>query len=150
MSTLSSMTLPWGGAGKALCQKAFHHLVPVGWRGLLAGVLEATIAAMSTPASGLMAYLGPAIGSRAFEVGDEVRAAFVAADERATAAFRPAAPGKWLADIYLLARQRLSGQGVERVYGGSHCTYAESDRFFSYRRDGQTGRMASVIWLDQG
>ena len=121
-----------------------------GWRGLLAGVLEATVAAMNTPANGLMAYLGPAIGSQAFEVGDEVRAAFVAADERAAEAFKPSVPGKWLADIYLLARQRLTGQGVERVYGGSYCTYTESDRFFSYRRDGQTGRMASVIWLNQG
>lgn len=119
-----------------------------GWRGLLAGVLEEAIAAMDVPGQNLMAYLGPAIGPQAFEVGDEVRSAFVAADETSAAAFRPSVSGKWLADIYLLARQRLAGQGVTRIYGGSLCSASESDRFFSYRRDGQTGRMASMIWLD--
>ena len=119
-----------------------------GWRGLLAGVLEETIAAMNVPGRNLMAYLGPAIGPQAFEVGDEVRSAFVAFDEASIAAFNPLQPGKWLADIDLLARQRLAGQGVKRIYGGSFCTVSESDRFFSYRRDGQTGRMASMIWLD--
>lgn len=121
-----------------------------GWRGLLAGVLEATIAAMRVPGMRLMAFLGPAIGARAFEVGDEVRAAFVAASADAAMAFQPAARGKWLADICLLARQRLAGQGVERVFGGDFCTASEADRFFSYRRDGRTGRMASMIWLDSG
>jgi len=121
-----------------------------GWRGLLAGVLEETIAAMGVPGAKLMAYLGPAIGPLAFEVGDEVRAAFLAADESSAAAFTPALSGKWLADIYLLARQRLAGQGVTRIYGGSFCTVSEADRFFSYRRDGQTGRMASMIWLERG
>jgi len=120
-----------------------------GWRGLLAGVVEETVAAMDVSGRKLMAYLGPAIGRQAFEVGDEVRSAFVSVDEEAVAAFRPSLPGKWLADIYLLARQRLAGQGVERVFGGSFCTVSEADRFFSYRRNGQTGRMASMVWLDK-
>ena len=118
-----------------------------GWRGLLAGVLEATVAAMGVAAPTLLAYLGPAIGPRAFEVGDEVRSAFVAADAALAAAFTPAQPGKWLADLYLLARLRLAAQGLVRVYGGDFCTYGDADRFFSYRRDAQTGRMASMIWL---
>jgi len=119
-----------------------------GWRGLLAGVLEETIRAMAVPGNTVLAYLGPSIGPQAFEVGDEVRAAYVAENSAAAAAFKPAAPGKWLADIYLLARQRLAGQGVERIYGGSYCTVSDPERFFSYRRDGQTGRMAAMIWLE--
>ncbi len=119
-----------------------------GWRGLLAGVLEETIDAMGVPGLNLMAYLGPAIGPQAFEVGDEVRSAFVALDPGAVAAFKPSGPGKWLADIYLLARQRLARQGVTTVFGGTFCTVSDSDRFFSHRRDGQTGRMGSMIWLD--
>ena len=118
-----------------------------GWRGLLAGVLENTVSAMEAPPKELMAWLGPAIGPRAFEVGDEVRTAFVAASSEAAPAFQAAAGGKWLADIYRLARMRLAGQGVERIFGGNFCTVTEADRFFSYRRDGQTGRMASMIWL---
>ncbi len=118
-----------------------------GWRGLLAGVLEATVAAMGVPGNNLMAWLGPAIGPTAFEVGDEVRRAFVDVASEAAPAFRSASNGKWLADIYLLARLRLAGQGVERVFGGNYCTVTEAARFFSYRRDGQTGRMASMIWL---
>ena len=121
-----------------------------GWRGLLAGVLEASIVAMRVPGEELIAYMGPAIGPQAFEVGNEVRAAFVAADPGAAQAFRPATEGKWLADIYGLARQRLARKGLTRVYGGTHCTFTEAERFFSYRRDGQTGRMASLIWLDKG
>lgn len=120
-----------------------------GWRGLLNGVLEATIAAMGVQGDELMAYLGPAIGPRAFEVGDEVRAAFVARSRNAEDAFHPGNQGKWLADLYLLARQRLSARGVVQIDGGDHCTVTEAERFFSYRRDGQTGRMASLIWLDQ-
>ena len=118
-----------------------------GWRGLLAGVLEETIAALAVPAATLMAYLGPAIGPRAFEVGDEVRLAFVATDAATAAAFESTPAGKWMADLYLLARLRLARQGVARVYGGAFCTFSDADRFFSYRRDGQTGRMASLIWL---
>ena len=118
-----------------------------GWRGLLAGVLEETVAAMGVAPATLLAYLGPAIGPRAFEVGDEVRAAFVADGAELAAAFLPTQPGKWLADLYLLARLRLSRIGVTRVHGGNFCTHSDADRFFSYRRDGQTGRMASMIWL---
>ena len=117
-----------------------------GWRGLCAGVLEQTVAAMAVPAHTLLAYLGPAIGPQAFVVGDEVRAAFVARDAQAAAAFCPQPAGKWLADIYHLARLRLAACGVDRVYGGTWCTVSDADRFFSYRRDGQTGRMASLIW----
>lgn len=121
-----------------------------GWRGLLGGVLEATIAAMHVPGQRLLAWLGPAIGPQAFEVGGEVRAAFLAADARAASAFVPVAatPDKWRADIYQLARQRLVGQGVSRIYGGTCCTFTDSERFFSYRRQAQTGRMASLIWLE--
>lgn len=119
-----------------------------GWRGLLDGVLENTVAAMRRPGNEILAYLGPAIGPDAFEVGDEVRSAFVDRDPLATAAFKPAGCiGKWLADLYLLARQRLAGVGVTAIYGGSDCTYSDAERFFSYRRDGVTGRMASLIWL---
>lgn len=120
-----------------------------GWRGLLAGVLEETVEAMGVPGKNLIAWLGPAIGPEAFEVGEEVRTAFVAADENAVSAFKPSESGKFLADIYRLARQRLARKGVERVFGGSLCTHRERQRFFSYRRDGQTGRMASMIWLEQ-
>lgn len=118
-----------------------------GWRGLLAGVLEETIAAMAVPGRDLMAYLGPAIGPQAFEVGDEVRSAYLAADAESALAFKPAAPGKWLADIYLLARQRLASKGLTQIFGGTLCTFSDPQRFFSYRRDGKTGRMASMIWL---
>lgn len=120
-----------------------------GWRGLLAGVLESTIAAMKLPGKRLMAWLGPAIGPRAFAVGEEVRASFVGHDPEAAMAFQAAENDKWLADIYRLARQHLAVQGIERVFGGDCCTVGEPDRFFSYRRDGQTGRMASMIWLKE-
>ena len=118
-----------------------------GWRGLAAGVLENTVKAMGVPAANLMAWLGPAIGPGAFEVGDEVRAAFVTADRSASGAFVPGRPGKWLADIYALARLRLNACGVGQVFGGGFCTVSDRERFFSYRRDGVTGRMASLIWL---
>ena len=119
-----------------------------GWRGLCAGVLERTVAAMGVPGQQVLAYLGPAIGPGAFEVGPEVREAFMAQDDAATAAFAPHANGKYLADLYLLARQRLARLGVTQVSGGGDCTYSDADRFFSYRRDGVTGRMASLVWID--
>lgn len=118
-----------------------------GWRGLAAGVLEEAIAKMGVPAGELLAWFGPAIGPAAFEVGDEVRAAFVAHDALAAHAFVPHGVGKWLADIYLLARQRLTVAGVSSISGGTRCTFSEAADFFSYRRDGVTGRMASLIWL---
>lgn len=120
-----------------------------GWRGLCNGVLEATLAAMQVAPAEIMAWLGPAIGPDAFEVGGEVRDAFIAHDPQASAAFKPgAADGKWLADIYLLARQRLNTAGVTAIYGGGLCTVSDSTRFFSYRREQITGRMASLIWLE--
>lgn len=119
-----------------------------GWRGLLDGVLENTIAAMQCPAGQLMAWLGPAIGPGAFEVGDEVRQAFVSRDPAAAAAFTVSnSQDKWLADLYRLARQRIEGCGLNAIYGGGLCTFHDSERYFSYRRDGITGRMASLIWL---
>lgn len=118
-----------------------------GWRGLASGVIENTVRAMAADPARLLAYLGPAIGAGAFEVGEEVRQAFLLHAPAAAQAFAPAAEGKWLADIYLLARQRLAEAGVRRVYGGGFCTYAEKERFFSHRRDKITGRMASLIWL---
>lgn len=120
-----------------------------GWRGLADGVLEATVAAMQVPPAEVLAWMGAAIGPQAFEVGDEVRQVFVAQHAEAPAAFVPQPlPGKWLADIYQLARMRLEQVGVQAIYGGGHCTYQEADSFYSYRRDGVTGRMASLIWLE--
>ena len=119
-----------------------------GWRGLAAGVIEATVAAMAEPGERLMAWLGPAIGPRSFEVGGEVRDIFVSRDAQASDAFVAAASSKWLCDLTLLARQRLQGLGIHRVTGADFCTVRQADRFFSYRRDGVTGRMASLIWLE--
>lgn len=117
-----------------------------GWRGLCDGVIEATVQSMQVPASTLMAWLGPAIGPEKFEVGDEVRSAFVARQAQAAAAFVPGEHGKWLADIYQLARLRLLALGISRIYGGDLCTYTD-ERFYSYRRDGVTGRMGTIIYL---
>lgn len=118
-----------------------------GWRGLCAGVLEATVAALAVPGKELLAWLGPAIGPRVYEVGDEVRAAFLAKDAAAEPAFAPSRPGHWLLDLYAVARQRLEGQGVSRIHGGGYCTYSDRERFFSYRRDRGAQRMAALIWL---
>ena len=122
--------------------------VHAGWRGLAAGVIEAAVQQMEVSPAHLMAWLGPAIGPDAFEVGDEVRVCFLQADSSAEDAFRMSPNGHWLADLYKLARLRLNKIGIESVYGGGYCTFSEPQRFFSYRRDGVTGRMASVIWLD--
>lgn len=119
-----------------------------GWRGLANGVIEATVSAMGVPGERLMAWLGPAIGPHSFEVGDEVRAAFLVQSAQAANAFAPRSDGKWLCDLYTLAAQRLSALGVCRITGAEFCTVRESERFFSYRRAGATGRMASLIWLD--
>ncbi|MDO8331420.1 MAG: peptidoglycan editing factor PgeF [Fluviicoccus sp.] len=118
-----------------------------GWRGLCHGVLENTLAKFESPAE-VLCWLGPAIGPDAFEVGEDVRQAFLAVDPSAASAFDATAqPGKYLADIYELARQRLTRAGVGMVSGGGLCTYTDAARFYSYRRNSQTGRMASVIWL---
>lgn len=119
-----------------------------GWRSLCHGVLENLVASMSMQGSRLMAWLGPAIGPKAFEVGPEVRAAFIAQNSQASTAFREsgAREGHYMADINLLARQRLEALGIHDIYGGDFCTYTDSQRFYSYRRNGQTGRMATVIW----
>ncbi|MDF3837961.1 peptidoglycan editing factor PgeF, partial [Cupriavidus basilensis] len=126
-----------------------------GWRGLCSGVIEATLtrmAAQAGPQAEWLAWLGPAIGPGAFEVGAEVRQAFLAGARpeemaRVDGAFRAGVPGKYLADIYALARIRLARAGCVEVYGGDSCTVSDAQRFYSYRRDGVTGRMASLVWL---
>jgi len=118
-----------------------------GWRGLAGGVLEATVAAMGAPVDSLLAWLGPAIGPADFEVGDEVRATFVDRQAEATAAFSRSGNGQWLADIYQLARFRLASAGIEHIYGGGFCTFSDSHRFYSFRRQSTTGRMASLVWI---
>ena len=132
-----------------LCDRAGSVVAAAhaGWRGLAAGVLESTVAALPVPPAQLMAFCGPAIGPRRFEVGTEVREAFCAVDPAAGAAFAAAGPGKHLADLFALARQRLARAGVTAVHGGGRCTVSEPSAFFSYRRDGITGRMAALAWL---
>lgn len=117
-----------------------------GWRGLAAGVLEATVAAMATPPAGLVAWLGPAAGPARYEVGGEVREAFVADDPGAAPAFVATRPGHWHMDLYALARRRLAAAGVTGVYGGGLCTLGDPTRFHSHRRDGRGGRMATLVW----
>lgn len=118
-----------------------------GWRGLCAGVIEATLDALGADPSRLLAWLGPAIGPEVYEVGEEVRAAFLSRDRHAAAAFRPTRPGHWRLDLYALARQRLAARGVTRVYGGGLCTYSDPARFPSFRRDRTTERIAALIWM---
>jgi polyphenol oxidase len=128
--------------------------VHAGWRGLAGGVIEATVRALVTaPAlrvapERLMAWLGPAIGPKHFEVGAEVREALIKDDLGAEGAFVPNARGRFMADLGMLARRRLSALGVGRIYGGGECTFAQGDRYFSHRRDGVTGRQATLIWLE--
>lgn len=132
-----------------LCNAAGSEVAAVhaGWRGLCDGVIEATINKFSVHAEELLAWLGPAIGPSAFEVGGEVRDAFMAVDSEADTAFKQKENGKWMANIFALARMRLRKAGVSRVDGGELCTYSDDDHFFSYRRDGITGRMATMIWI---
>jgi len=118
-----------------------------GWRGLSAGVIEATVRAMAVPPDRLIAWLGPAIGAQAYEVGAEVRTAFLARDARSASAFAPTRPGHWNLDLYAVARQRLAGLGVTRVSGGRHCTASDAELFYSYRRNKAPERMAALVWL---
>ena len=117
-----------------------------GWRGLAAGVIEATVAKLGAAPASMLAWLGPAIGPDSYEVGAEVRAAFIAHDATAASAFEETRPGHWQCDLYALARQRLADIGVHRVFGGGFDTFSDS-RFYSYRRDRATGRFASLVWL---
>jgi hypothetical protein len=128
------------------CVAAVH----AGWRGLADGVIPAAVASLNRDPARLLAWLGPAIGPEAFEVGGEVRHAFIEIDAAHAACFKPSARGRWLADLYGLARCQLQALGVQAIYGGNWCTYSEHEMFFSYRRDGRTGRMASLIWLETG
>ncbi len=129
-----------------LCSRDGNAVAAVhaGWRGLLSGVVENTVHAM--PDQNMIAWLGPAIGADCFEVGEEVRDAFIGKSAFFAEAFRKHKEDKWLADLYALARIILTESGVDRVYGGGFCTMTDNDRFFSYRRDGKTGRMATLIW----
>jgi YfiH family protein len=119
-----------------------------GWRGLCDGVIESTVLAMGVPPLSLMAWMGPAISREHFEVGGEVRDAFIKVQPQAASAFVGGEHDKWHADLYALARLRLEALGISRIYGGNHCTYRERERFFSYRRDGATGRMGTFVWLE--
>lgn len=133
-----------------LCDRAGRRVAAVhaGWRGLLAGVIESALDALALPGKQLLCWLGPAIGPDVFEVGPEVRAGFIERDPGSAAAFRPSPAGRWLADIHSLARRRLAARDVGFVSGGGHCTVSDPERFYSYRRDGVTGRMASLIWIE--
>lgn len=119
-----------------------------GWRGLADGVLEAVVEALSLPPEQLYAWLGPAIGAECFEVGEEVRSVFLKRQQSNISAFTPSPRGRWLADIYQLASNDLHAMGVEKIFGGGLCTYTDAQRFYSYRRDRTTGRMASLIWIE--
>ena len=132
------------------CNQAGTHIAAAhaGWRGLAAGVLQATVLAMGCKPADLLAWLGPAIGPQAFEVGKDVYDAFVNQNPENISAFKPHGD-RWLADLYQLARQALRGVGICKILGGGYCTYSEPDKFFSYRRDGVTGRMASLIWIEK-
>ena len=118
-----------------------------GWRGLCAGVIESTLDAMGSDPARVHAWLGPAIGPEVYEIGDEVREAYLARDARAEVAFRATRPGHWLLDLYAVARQRLAARGVRHVHGGGFCTFSDAARFPSFRRDRTTERMAALIWI---
>lgn len=133
-----------------ICNRKANKVAAVhaGWRGLAAGVIEASIAALQEKPEDLLVWFGPAIGPDAFEVGAEVREVFVRQYPQAEAAFKQNRAGHFLADIYHLARIRLKHLGLNGIYGGDYCTYSDPDQFYSYRRDNKTGRMASLIWFD--
>jgi len=122
--------------------------VHAGWRGLLAGVIEAALEKLELPGSEILVWLGPAIGANAFEVGEEVRSQFINCHPQTEDAFQQGLSDRWLMDIVQVANIRLALKGVKQVYGGDWCTYTDHERFYSYRRDGITGRMASLIWME--
>lgn len=144
LAILTADCLPVAFAVEDGSEVAVAH---AGWRGLAAGVLENTVAAMHAPASRLVAWMGPSAGPQAYEIGEEVFDAFVSHEERAAAAFVATRPGHWRADLYGLARQRLANLGITRVHGGDACTISDPQRFYSHRRDARTGRMATVVWM---
>ena len=133
-----------------LCERGGRSVAVAhaGWRGMAAGVVENAVRALRCEPRDVLAWMGPTIGPDAFEVGPEVREAFMARDTGAAQAFRPGAPGKYLADLYHLARQRLAAAGVTHVDGGGFCTFHEPERFFSYRRVPKSGRMGAFIWIE--
>ncbi|MEO5566217.1 MAG: peptidoglycan editing factor PgeF [Luteimonas sp.] len=143
LAVLTADCLPVVLAARDGSEVAVAH---AGWRGLAAGVLEATVAAMQGAPGTIIAWLGPAAGPAAYEVGSEVRDAFMAHDPRAAAAFVPTRHGHWNLDLYALARQRLAGAGVAAVHGGGLCTISDPSRFYSHRRDQRSGRMATLVW----
>jgi YfiH family protein len=134
-----------------LCDQAGTMVgaIHAGWKGMAEGVIERILSEMGVDPTRMMAWLGPAIGPNHFEVGDEVHRAFMRYDAKAAMAFmpHPREDVKWFADLFLLARQRLAKAGVDQISGGGQCTFSDPTRFFSYRRDGTTGRMAGLIWL---
>lgn len=133
-----------------ICNKqgTFAAAIHAGWRGLAGGIIEETLKNAPKPLEDLLVWLGPAIGPQKFEVGKDVFDAFVEKQPASVSAFLPFSEGKWLANLYELARLRLNMLGITQVYGGEFCTYSQQDLFFSYRRDqGKTGRMASMIWI---
>jgi len=133
-----------------LCERSGTRVAVAhaGWRGMAAGVIENAVAALRVDAADVVAWMGPAIGPDAFEIGPEVREAFLAADPDAQGAFRAHAPGKFMADLYALARRRLARMGVGEIHGGGFCTFHDAGRFFSYRRRKDSGRMGAFIWME--
>ena len=142
---LTAVCLPLFLADKAGRRVAVAH---AGWRGLAAGVVEQALAALRAEPRDVVAWMGPAIGPRAFEVGPEVKEAFERSDPGAGAAFADHKPGKFMADLYALARRRLARAGVQGIHGGNFCTYTDTVRFFSYRREQRSGRMGAFIWME--
>ena len=145
LAILTADCLPVVFAAKDGSEIAAAH---AGWRGLADGMLEATVAAMRTPASNIIAWLGPCAGPQAYEIGQEVFDAFVSRDARAASAFVATRPGHWKVDLYALARQRLADAGIapDNIHGGGLCTISDPSRFFSHRRDQRSGRMATLVW----
>lgn len=147
LAILTADCLPVVFAAKVGSEIAAAH---AGWRGLADGVLEATVAAIRTPADAIVAWLGPCAGPQAYEIGEEVFDAFVSRDARAETGFAATRPGHWKVDLYALARQRLveAGIAMENIHGGGRCTISDPSRFFSHRRDQRTGRMATLVWRE--